>query len=197
MVNPTAHGGDHPDDDGVPRTTEPVDDADRFAAQARVDDAVRDRHRRAAAAARALEDAEVPTALLAAVDRTATVHLIAGAAPLTATVFAVGSDVVELHAPAATWWIALASVAAVETTAALHGDPADRAAVSMASLASDLVDTGEQVTATIVGGASLHGEVLAVGSVLTLRLHHPGRTAVVPLEHLVAITRRERHGDRV
>jgi hypothetical protein len=163
--------------------------ADRFAAQARVEGAVRDRHRRAASAARALEDATVVTALLGAQDRSVTLHL-AGHDPIAGTVFAVGADVVEVHGPAATWWIAIDAIAAVESTGPMLGDPADRADTTLIDLATDLVDTAELVTAMLADGISLHGDVLSAGSSLLLRQQHPDRTVVVSLDHLVGIGRR-------
>jgi hypothetical protein len=163
--------------------------ADEFAAQARVQGAVRDRHRRAASAARALEDATVVTALLGALDRSVTLHLT-GHDPVAGTVYAVGADVVEVHGPAATWWIALDAIAAVETTHPPLGDPADRADTTLIDLATDLVDTTEPVTAMLADGISLHGDVLSAGSSLLLRQQHPDRTVVISLDHLVGIGRR-------
>ena len=107
--------------------------------------------------------------------------------------FAVGADVVEVHGPAATWWIAIDAIAAVESTGPMLGDPADRADTTLIDLATDLVDTAEPVTAMLADGISLHGDVLSAGSSLLLRQQHPDRTVVVALDHLVGIGRRAAH----
>jgi hypothetical protein len=186
VVNPTpTDGGNRP---------ERTDDLERFVADARVEEAVRDRRRQHHLVVRALEDADTTRALLAAVDRVVTVHLVGRTSPLTGSVFSVGDDVVELRTPTTTWWIALRAVGAVETDGALLGDPADRASTSLADLAVDLVDSATPVTAVLASGVSLHGEVVALGAALVLQLRDPERHAVIELEQLVAITRRARHG---
>ncbi len=60
----------------------------------------------------------------------------------------------------------------------------------MLELATDLVDRGEPVHALLADGAALHGEVTSVGESLVLSLHHPERSAVIAVDHLVAISRR-------
>jgi hypothetical protein len=166
------------------------DGLEQFVAAVRVEEAVRDRRRQHHLAARALEDTDATLTLLASVDRSVTVHLAAGTAPVRGAVFSVGEDVVELHTPATTWWISLRAVAAVETDGALLGDPADRATTTLIDLAHDLVDSGAPVTVVLSSGTSLHGEIDAVGESLVLQLRDPDRSAVVELEHLVAISRR-------
>lgn len=167
---------------------DPLEDADRFTAAARVDEAARERRRRSATTARSLELVDPALTLLGAVDHQVTVHL-AGSAPVVGQVFAVGEDVVELHSGSTTWWLSLAAITAVESTGPLLGDPADRSATSLAEVLCDLVDTRERVTALLVGEV-LHGEVRACGASLVLELHQPARTAVIRLDRVLGLTRR-------
>jgi hypothetical protein len=182
VVNTTPTGGGN-------RAPRP-DDLEQFVAEGRVDEAVRDRRRRHHLESRALEEADTTRTLLAAVDRVVTVHLTAARAPVNGTVFSIGADVVEMHTPTTIWWIALRAVAAVETDGALLGDPADRATTSLTDLACDLVDSGTPVTVVLSSGASLNGEVVAMGDALVVQLHQPERRAVVGPDHVAAITRR-------
>ena len=165
------------------------EDLERFAASARVDDAIRERRRRQHLAARQLDEVDTVRALLGAVDRQVTLHLAAATATVAGVVHAVGRDVVEVHAGAATWWVALGAVGAVETDGALLGDPADQSDTGLHELLADLVDSAVPVTVVLSSGASVLGEVVAAGAALVLASDRPEQRAVVALEHVAAISR--------
>jgi hypothetical protein len=165
------------------------DDLARFAASARVDDAIRDRRRRQHLTSRALDEVDTVRTLLGAVDHHVTVHLAAATATVSGTVYAVGRDVVELHAGPATWWVALGAVGAVETDGALLGDPADQSDTGLHELLAGLVDSAVPVTVVLSSGASVVGEVVAAGAALVLTTDRPEHRTVVALEHIAAISR--------
>jgi hypothetical protein len=162
-------------------------DPDELARRARLADAVRDRHRSAARAARRLEDLTVASALLGALDREVVVHTTAGAEPLRGVVLAVGDDVVELSEPTRRWWLALAEITVVGADEHTPGDPADRSTTSLADLLADLVDSDLPVTTLLRGGGRVHGTVIALGESLTLRQQQPPRHLLVALDHLVGV----------
>jgi hypothetical protein len=168
-------------------------DADRFVAEARVDEAVRDRRRRGSREQRQMESLDVIDVLLGAIDRQARLHLDGGGS-IDATVRGVGADVVDVSTPTHRWWLRLGAVLAVEvehapTTTALSGDPADRDRVTMVDLLTDLVDTAVVVQVTLGSGSTLHGEVTAVGDALVMSTESPRRTVVVALDAVDAVRR--------
>lgn len=165
-------------------------DADVLARLARERDAVRSRHRLAAAAARQVADTTVVSVLLGATGRRVTVHPADGAPALVGEVVAVGADVVELRSGSTDWWVPLAAIAAVEATDARPGDPMDRSTVELVDLLTDEVDSDRPVVVRLHGGSVLQGVVAGVGASLVLRLEHPERAAVVALERIAAVGRR-------
>jgi hypothetical protein len=181
VVNTTGSGGEIPAD------------ADRFVAEARVDDAVRDRRRRGSREQRQLESTGVVDVLLGALDRQVGLHLDGGWS-IDATVHGVGADVLDVSTPAHRWWIRLDDVLAVEADdappgAALPGDHADQDTVTMLDLLTDLVDTAIVVQVTLRSGSTLHGEVTAVGDALVITTRTPTRTTVVALDAVTAVRR--------
>ena len=165
-------------------------DAEALARLARERDAVRSRHRLAAAAARQVEDTTVVSALLGATGRRVTVHLADGAPALIGEVVAVGADIVELRSGSTDWWVPLAAIAAVEAADLRPGDPQDRSTVELVDLLTDEVESDRPVVVRLRGSTVLHGVVAGVGASLVLRLEQPERAAVVALERIVAVGRR-------
>lgn len=176
MVNTTGPGGEIPAD------------ADRFVAEARVDDAVRDRRRRGSREQRQLESTDVVDVLLGALDRQVRLHLDGGWS-IDATVRGVGADVIDVATPTHRWWLRLGAVLAVEVAEALPGDRADLDAVTMVDLLTDLVDTTVVVQVTLRSGSTLHGEVTAVGEALVMTTESPRRTIVVALDAVDVVRR--------
>lgn len=165
-------------------------DADALARLARERDAVRSRHRLAAAAARQVEDTTVVSALLGAMGRRATLHPADGVPALVGEVVAVGADVVELRSGATDWWVPLAAIVAVEAEEVRPGDPQDRSTVELVDLLTDEVESDRPVAVRLHGGTVLRGVVVGVGASLVLRLEHPAHDAVVALDRIVAVGRR-------
>ncbi len=193
VVNTTDTGGEF----GHHTPFDAADAADRFLVRARVDDAVRERRRRSASADRALDEVVVTGSLLGAHGTQVSLCLasasVGSAGRLSGTVGGVGADVVELIEERRVHWVALETICAVETTAALTGDPADRDGTSLAELVADLIDSGARPSLLLTSGVVLTGEVIAVGSSLLIRLADPVRHAVVVWEHLIAVTVRRHH----
>ncbi len=165
-------------------------DLDEVARRARVSDAVRERHRRAAANGRRREGTTVVSALLGALDRPVTIHTAAVPEPFHGTVVAVGDDVVELHGSARTWWLRVVEITAVEAAELSPGDPADRSTTSLVELLADLVDADRPVTVLVRSGARFHGTVTAVGVSLWLHQEHPAPAVLVELDHVVGVALR-------
>jgi hypothetical protein len=168
-------------------------DADRFVAEARVDDAVRDRRRRGSREQRQLESTGVVDVLLGALGRQVGLHL-GGGWSIDATVHGIGADVLDVSTPAHRWWIRLDDVLAVEVGdaapgAVRPGDGADRDPVTLVDLLTDLVDTAIVVQLTLRSGTTLHGEVVAAGESLVLTTGSPTRTTVVALDAVSAVRR--------
>jgi hypothetical protein len=168
-------------------------DADRFVAEARRGDAVRDRRRRGSREQRQLESTEGVDVLLGAIGQQVRLHLDGGWS-IDAEVRGVGADVVDMSTPTHRWWIRLDTVLAVELGEAragelAHGDPADRDPITTTDLLTDLVDTTIPVQLTLRSGSTLHGEVAAVGDALVLTTGAPARTIVVALHALAAVRR--------
>ncbi|MFN7150234.1 MAG: hypothetical protein ACK4V6_12235 [Microthrixaceae bacterium] len=163
-------------------------DADRFVAEARVDDAVRDRRRRGSREQRQLESLDVIAVLLGAIGRQVRLHLDGGGS-IDATVRGVGADVVDVSTPTHRWWIRLGAVLAVEVGDALPGDRADLDAVTMVELLTDLVDTAIVVQVTLRSGSTLHGEVSAIGDALVMATDGPSRTILIALDAVTAVRR--------
>ena len=181
MVNTTGSGGEIPAD------------ADRFVAEAQVDDAVRDRRRRGSREQRQLESTGVVDVLLGALGQQVRLH-VDGGWSIDATVRGVGSDVLDVSTPTHVWWIRLDAVHAVESDdappgAARPGDRADQDAVTMLDLLTDLVDTAIVVQVTLRSGSTLHGEVAAVGDALVITTRSPTRTTVVALDAVSGVRR--------
>ena len=180
MVNTHGNGGEN--------RSSNADDVERFAAAARVDEAVRERRRARHLQGRAAEGAGVADALLGALGHTATLHL-SGGTSLTATVEGLGEDVVDVSTTSQHWWLALDAVLAVESTTPLRGDPADRDEVTLLDLLGDLVDSAREVLVALGSGALIHGEVLAAGESLVLSTPHPPRSVVVSLAAIAGVRR--------
>ena len=131
--------------------------------------------------------------LLGALGRQVRLHLDGGGS-IDAAVRGVGADVVDVSTPTHRWWLRLGAVLAVEAvdapaSAAPPGDPADRDAIAMVDLLTDLVDTAVVVQVTLRSGSTLHGEVTAVGDALVITTESPGRTIVVALDAVSAVRR--------
>jgi hypothetical protein len=180
VVNTHGEGGE--------KRSADADDVERFAAAARVDEAVRQRRRAQHLHARAAEGAGVVDALLGALGDSATLHL-SGGTSLTATVEGLGEDVVDVRTSSQRWWLALDAVLAVESSSPLRGDPADRDDVTLLDLLGDLVDSGQQVLVALESSALIHGEVIAAGESLVLRTPHPPRSVVVSLAAIAGVRR--------
>jgi hypothetical protein len=159
-----------------------------LARRAHVADAVRDRHRSAAVEARRREHATIVDVLLGAVDRRVVLHMCAGPGQIAGEVTAVGVDLVEIRADRQLWWVTLSAITAVGASSLSAGDLADRSAVQLADLLTDLVDTDRPVAVVLRGGTTLHGTVESVGAALWLRTEHPVGTQVVELDHLLAVS---------
>lgn len=197
MAAPRSDGGSSgapPDDTGravVHTPGMPPEPSDRslddLARRARIGEAVRERHRRASAAARRLEDLTIVSALLGAMDGAVAVHTSCDADVIAGDVVAVGDDIVELATPTHTWWVRLTGIVAIEAAELAPGDPADRSATSMVDLLADLVDTDRTVQVRCDGGHRLAGSITAVGAALSLRDGSTNRSTLVQLDRLVAV----------
>lgn len=177
MVNPL-------DEDGEIRRED--DDVALIAAQARRDDAARERLRRAAVEQRSAEATSIVTALVAAIDSNATIHAKGWSDPLTGTVVAVGSDVVEVLVGTTTWFVAIDSIGAVATSGrARSGGAADRSSAYLAEVLVDLVVDDSAIALVLGSGHRIGGHPVAVGESLVVS-GSDGSTAVVDIAAISA-----------
>jgi hypothetical protein len=140
---------------------------ERWAAEARVDEAARGRSRERWLRRQAEEESTVAGVLcdLLEAGTAVTVHTRAGRHH-TGPVRAVGADFVALDDPAGAVLVALATVASLQTrpgAGAVVGDRAPAGALRLADVAAGLAAEGERVLVVTADGAVLAGELRSVG----------------------------------
>ncbi|MHB1137879.1 MAG: hypothetical protein ACYC2O_02915 [Microthrixaceae bacterium] len=167
-----------------------VDDADRFVADRRAEDAAAARRRARWDGLQREELTTLAAALDAAVGQQVTLVLLTGARDA-AVVAAVGADHVALRprSSASMRWVALDGIAAIESAEPYSEDPESlaRSELTLGDVLSDLCADRALVAVTLRGGAVLRGEVHAVGATLSLRADGPTPHVRIDTRAIVAI----------
>ena len=135
---------------------------ERLVAEQLSSDAARRRRRERWRAELRTGELSVTSALLGVLGEPRTSVLLADGAELTGSVMSVGHDVVALRTAGRDWWVALEAVDAVRGEHVRAGDPEDRATLRLDEVLADLTHT-TTVSIVTLGGATLDGEILAVG----------------------------------
>lgn len=165
----------------------PVEDADRFVADLRVEAAVHSRRRERWIRTRLAEEATLGGALLAAVGREVALQLTTGDR-FAGVLGQVGDDVVEIRRRHGVCWLALESVAALEVGAALPAGAPSPTGTTLLEVLVDLAAERREVVLTLFGGTAIRGELVAAGEVATVRTGPAGRTAYVSLEAVACVS---------
>lgn len=134
----------------------------RFAADARIDDAIRARSRQRWLRQQSWEDSSIASLCvhLAEIDASATLHCVDGRL-LRGRIHAVGVDFLELsNAASRTSFVPLAVVAALETLSPLAGGGRRLpTAPTLSDVLSALADAEEQLTCSLLGSAETGGRL--------------------------------------
>ena len=163
-------------DGGGPPARSGADGVERFAADVRVDMEVRARRRERWMRQQLAGEATLAGALGAAVGRDVALQVVTGDR-IAGELSEVGEDVVEVRRRHLTTWVATDAVAALEVADAVPAAGPATGGRTMCDVLTDLCGERAEVLLTLVGGAALRGELVAVGDVATVRTGPGGRTA--------------------
>jgi small nuclear ribonucleoprotein (snRNP)-like protein len=166
-----------------------ADGADRFAAEARAEEAVERRRRERWDRQQRQVLTTLPAALDAALGSSVTLLLRDGST-LPGTVVDLGADHLELRATTATHWVALAAVVGIESERAFVADPEDLPlrGARLVEVLEDLVAEEGDVTVRLTGGTVVRGQVIAAGEALTMRPTDRPSTVLLSLEAIEVVS---------
>lgn len=168
---------------------DPARDADRFVADARGDEGV-EAHRRERWARQLRSQATTLYAALDAAIGVPVVLVLSTGERAPVVISDLGADHLEVRTQAKTRWIPVRMVVALESERAFVVDaeelvpPTTLLVDVLESLAAD----DRRVALTLSGGTVVRGELIAVGSAVTLRLADTGHHVLVAIDSIDSIT---------
>lgn len=165
-----------------------ADDADRFLADARGDEAIESARRRRWAK-QIIEESTSVLATLHACLGNETFLILETGERVAGEIFALGENYVQVRTSAATRWISLDCVIAVEVDVRVTADPAafDASEGLLVEVLEDLVAEELPIALTLSGGTVLTGLPLSVGTAVRLELSNTGRIAVIEVARIEMI----------